>query len=440
MRALPLFHRLEGEPCLVVGGGVVAARKVRWLVKAGADVHVVAPELCEELRAMETLRYSERKFAEDDVANVRLVIAATDVDEVNAQVAQAARTLNIPVNVVDNGELSTVIFPSIVDRDPVTLAISTGGESPTLARWLRGRLEVLLPRNLGWLAQFLGNKRRELAAHGETPPRAFWEAIVAAGADRAETTFAELRSAEPKARKGQVAIVGAGPGDPELITVKALQLLLNADLVLYDNLVNAEILDYARRDAELRYVGKKRAYEGARQEDINRQLVEAAENGSNVVRLKGGDPFIFGRGGEEIATIAGRGIDCIIVPGITAALGAASYAGIPLTYRNVSLSVRFITGHAARGSQDLDWSGLAKPDQTLVFYMGLFNLREIAAQLVKAGLASETPVALVENATLPDQRVVEGTLKNIGERAEEEGVNGPTTVIVGEVVRFRSEV
>lgn len=441
MKALPLFHRLDGEPCLVVGGGVVAARKVRWLVQADAQVHVVAPQIGEELgglAAAGSLTYHSRRFADADVLGKRLVVAATDDDEVNAAVAAAARMHNIPVNVVDNGALSSVIFPSIVDRDPVTVAISTGGESPTLARWLRGRLEEMLPARIGAFAAFLGNKRRSLADAGTRPPRAFWEAVVAAGPERGEAQFDALL-ADPAAKpKGQVAIVGAGPGDPELITLKALHLLLNADLVLYDNLVNRAVLDFARRDAERRYVGKKRAFEGIRQEDINRQMVEAAEAGLNVVRLKGGDPFVFGRGGEEIATLAGRGISCVVVPGITAALGAASYAGIPLTYRNVALSVRFITGHIARGSEDLEWSHLVAPDQTLVFYMGLFNLERIASALQSAGMSANMPVALVENATLDTQRVVEGVLSDIAERARTENVSGPTTVVVGEVVRFRS--
>ena len=249
-----------------------------------------------------------------------------------------------------------------------------------------------------------------------------------------------LRAEKDDRPAGHVAIVGAGPGDPELLTLRALQLLQEADLVLYDNLVGQGVLDYARRDAERRYVGKKRAFEGTRQADINRQLVEAAEEGLKVVRLKGGDPFVFGRGGEEIATITGRGIRCTVVPGITAALGAASYAGIPLTYRNVALSVHFITGHVASGSEALDWQALAKPQQTLVFYMGLFNLGRIAQALIAAGVSPDMPVALVERATLPEQRVVEGTLAGIAEAASAAEVSGPTTVIVGEVVRFRMRV
>ncbi len=441
MRTLPLFHRLDGRRCLVVGGGVVAARKVRWLVEVQAAVEVVSPDLCEELQSLAAegaLTYKARTFQRDDVAGAALIIAATDDRSVNIEVAEAAGLHNIPVNAVDDAELSTVIFPSIVDRDPITVAISSAGESPTLARWIRARIEVLLPQNTGWFAGFLGDKRRALKALGEEPPRSFWEALVEAGPERAVETFETLRSTPDTREVGQVAIVGAGPGDPELLTIKAMQLLQSADLVLYDNLVNREVLSYARRDAEQRYVGKKRAFDGTLQEDINRQLFEAAEAGLNVVRLKGGDPFIFGRGGEEIATLAGRGIPCVVVPGITAALGASSYAGIPLTYRNVALSVRFITGHVARGSQALNWSELAQPDQTLVFYMGLFRLAQITEDLQEAGVDGQMPVALVENATLPEQRVVEGTISDIAEKAERFEVSGPTVVIIGHVVRFRT--
>ena len=437
MRYLPLFHRLDGRPVVVAGGGVVAARKIRWLRKAGADVRVVAPELCEELAQDESIEHVARKFEPDDVEHAVLVVAATNSAEVNEQVAIAAEAHHVPVNVVDDIVNSNVIFPSIVDRDPVTVAISTSGEAPTLARWLRGRLEVFLSARLGEVARFIGAKRREWLERGERIPRQVWEQVVEAPPDQAQATFERVISEERPA-VGQVAIVGAGPGDPELLTIKALQLMQNADLVLYDNLVNREVLEYSRRDAERRYVGKKRAFDGTRQEDINEQLVSAALAGQNVVRLKGGDPFIFGRGGEEIATLAGRGISCVVVPGITAALGAASYAGIPLTYRNLSQSVHFVTGHRARGTVRLDWEMLARPEQTLVFYMGLFNLDEIAGELVRAGMAPEVPVALVEHATLSNQRVHECTLADAAQTAERQDVSGPTTVIIGEVVRLRT--
>lgn len=350
MDYLPLFHKLTNVRCVVVGGGIVAARKVRLLNSAGAQVVVVAPELCEEILgsvAADRLIHVARTFVDSDLDGAVLVIAATDDVAVNRLVSESARARNTPVNVVDDAELSTVIFPSIVDRNPILVAISSSGKAPTLSRQLRGRLEAMLPRQTGAFAEYLGRKRLEMRALGKRLPRSSWERLAALGPERAEAAFDEI-ALETRPSIGWVGIVGAGPGDPELITLKALQLLQRADVVLYDNLVNRAILDYARRDAEQIYVGKKRAFTGARQDDIHERMLTAAKAGKNVVRLKGGDPFIFGRGGEEIASLVEKGVQCIVVPGITAALGAASYAGIPLTYRNLSQSVRFVTGHRAR--------------------------------------------------------------------------------------------
>ena len=434
MDYLPLFHDLESAPCLVVGGGELARRKLELLKRAGAECTVVAPDISAEVTTLADVLV-HRPFQAGDVARQRLVIAATNDTVVNSRVAEAARDAAVPVNVVDDAKLSNVIFPAIVDRNPVVVAVSTGGASPTLARHLRARLEVFLPQSLGALGQRLSAMRSEFAARGEKPGRAFWEAVIEGR--QVEQTAPE-EAAPP--RTGWVGIVGAGPGDPELLTIKALQLLQRADLVLYDNLVNRATLEYARRDAEKRYVGKKRAFKGTRQEDIHQQMVDAAQAGQNVVRLKGGDPFVFGRGGEEIQTLTEEGIECVVVPGITAALGAASYAGVPLTYRNLSQSVRFLTGHRARGSIDLDWADLAKPAQTLVLYMGLFNLGEISDQLIRHGMAADTPAVLVERATLPEQRVVEGTVGTLERAAVEARVEGPTSVIIGEVVRHRTRV
>jgi uroporphyrin-III C-methyltransferase / precorrin-2 dehydrogenase / sirohydrochlorin ferrochelatase len=436
---LPLFHKLTNARCVVVGGGIVAARKIRLLNSAGARVIVIAPDLCEELSvqlSVDRLTHVDRLFEISDLEGATLVIAATDDPAVNHLVSESAQIRNIPVNVVDDAALSTVIFPSIVDRNPILIAISSSGKAPTLSRQLRGRLEAMLPKHIGAFAEYLGRKRLEMRALGKRLPRAAWERLAALGPERAEAEFEKVADASAPAT-GWVGIVGAGPGDPELITLKALQLLQRADVVLYDNLVNRAILDYARRDAEQIYVGKKRALVGARQDDIHERMLSAAKTGKNVVRLKGGDPFIFGRGGEEIASLVEEGVQCIVVPGITAALGAASYAGIPLTYRNLSQSVRFVTGHRARGSIEIDWRDFAKPGQTLVFYMGLFNLPEISALLIENGLAPHTPAALVENATLPQQRVLVGTIGDLPVRSVEEGISGPTTVIVGEVVSHR---
>ena len=417
----------------------MAARKVRLLSSAGARVVVIAPALCEELSerlAADQLTHLSRLFELPDLDGAALVIAATDDAVVNRLVSESAAARNIPVNVVDDAALSTVIFPSIVDRNPILIAISSSGKAPTLSRQLRGRLEAMLPKHIGAFAEYLGRKRLEMRALGRRLPRSAWERLAALGPERAEAAFEEIAS-QSTPTVGWVGIVGAGPGDPELITLKALQLLQRADVVLYDNLVNRAILEYARRDAEQIYVGKKRAFAGTRQDDIHERMLTAARAGKNVVRLKGGDPFIFGRGGEEIASLVEEGVQCIVVPGITAALGAASYAGIPLTYRNLSQSVRFVTGHRARGSIEIDWRDFAKPGQTLVFYMGLFNLPEISTLLIENGLSPHTPAALVENATLPQQRVLVGTIADLPAKALAVGIDGPSTVIVGEVVSVR---
>jgi uroporphyrin-III C-methyltransferase / precorrin-2 dehydrogenase / sirohydrochlorin ferrochelatase len=453
MDYLPLFVDLRGRPCLLVGGGEVAHRKLTLLLRAGAAVTIVAPEIGAKVAALageHGATLHSRPFRAGDVAGRLLVIAATDDAGVNRQVFDAATAAHTLVNSVDRPDLSSVIFPAIVDRDPVLVAVSTGGASPTLARQVRGWIEARLPPRLGALAEFVGARRplvRKRVA-GVPARQRFWqrilsgsvaEAVYRGDEDAAQAAF-DIALDEEKSvagAPGLVALIGAGPGDPELLTLKGLRLLQEADVVLYDNLVNRRIIEYTRRDAEHVYVGKKRRFHGIRQEGINALLVEHALAGRNVVRLKGGDPFIFGRGGEEIATLAEHGIDCVVVPGITAGLGAASYAGIPLTHRDVAQSVRFVTGHRQDGLVNLDWPELARPDQTLVVYMGLPGLAEILAQLIDHGLPAATPVALVEKATLPDQRVIVGTVADLAARAEAAGVSGPSTTIIGNVVGLR---
>jgi uroporphyrin-III C-methyltransferase / precorrin-2 dehydrogenase / sirohydrochlorin ferrochelatase len=453
MDYLPLFVDLGGRPCLLVGGGEIAHRKLTLLMRAGAAVTIVAPEVAAEVAALAVehdLTLLRRPFDAGDVAGRFLVIAATDDAEVNRRVFEAATAAHTLVNSVDQPGLSSAIFPAIVDRDPVLVAVSTGGASPTLARQVRGWIEARLPPRLGALAEFVGARRRSVGARlsGVPARQRFWQRILSGAVaesvyrgdeDAARAAFAAaLDEAQPDGSpRGLVALIGAGPGDPELLTLKGLRLLQEADVVLYDNLVNRQILEYARRDAERVYVGKKRRFHGIRQEGINALLVEHALAGRSVVRLKGGDPFIFGRGGEEIATLAEHGIDCVVVPGITAGLGAASYAGIPLTHRDVSQSVRFVTGHRQDDRVNLDWPELARADQTLVIYMGLPGLADILEQLAAHGLPGDTPAALVEKATLPEQRVVVGTVSDLAARAEAADVGGPSTTIIGNVVALR---
>lgn len=456
MQYLPLFLELKARPVLLVGAGEVALRKLETLVRAQAQVTIVAPLVHPEVSALvaanpETLLLEQRKFVMEDLAGRWLVVAATADRALHEQIAQSCHASQTWLNVVDQTGLCSAIFPSIVDRDPVLVAISTAGSSPTLARLVRAWIEDRLPQHLGALARFIGGKRKRVSAAlpDVTLRQHFWEALLEGplqemlskgGADAADAEFEnQLSKAENPdvPAQGSVALVGAGPGDPELMTLKGLRLIRGADVLFYDNLANAELLDFARRDAEKVYVGKKRAFAGIRQDEINSLLLAAAQAGKRVVRLKGGDPFIFGRGGEEIEVLAQHGIHFTVVPGISAALGGASYAGIPLTHRNVSQSVRFVTGHRSTDRTNMDWPELAKPGQTLVIYMGLPGLADIMAKLQEEGLPGSTPAALIQRATLEDQMVVVGTVANLAERVAQAQVRGPTLIIVGEVVSYR---
>lgn len=453
MNYLPLFIDLQNRPCLLAGGGDIARRKLELLLRAGARVTLVAPKIADatrELAEAHDVVIHQRPFEAADVAGCYLIVAATDNAEVNRQIFDAGNAARVLVNSVDQPELSSAIFPALVDRSPIQIAISTGGASPTLARLVRSWIEARLPARLGELGRFIGERRTAAKERlADVPARQrFWQRVITGPiaeqvyrgeAEDAAAAFEALLEGESKnaPATGLVALVGAGPGDPELLTLKALRLLQEADVVLYDNLVNRRILDYARRDAEQIYVGKRRRFHGIRQEGINALLVQHAKAGRNVVRLKGGDPFIFGRGGEEIESLAAEGFDCLVVPGITAGIGAASYAGIPLTHRNVSQSVRFVTGHRQNDQVNLDWPELARPDQTLVVYMGLPGLEEILKKLVAHGIPADTPAALVEKATLPEQQVIQGTVSDLAERVRAAEVSGPTTAIIGNVVAYR---
>ncbi|MFQ2314776.1 siroheme synthase CysG [Aeromonas dhakensis] len=446
MDYLPIFCRLDNKPVLLVGGGEVAERKARLLLDAGAQLTVVAPELdpeLAELAANGSIEWLDAEFAPAHLTGKWLVVAATDRREVNALVYQSANQARIFANVVDDPKRSSFIMPSIIDRSPLMVAISSGGKAPVLARLLREKLEAMLPQHLGAVAAFAGSLRDRVktrfASMGER--RRFWERLL--GADRlgqalargdhasahqlADTLFAE----ESKAH-GEVVLVGAGPGDPGLLTLHALRQMQQADVVVYDRLVSDEVMALVRRDAKRIFVGKQAGNHCVPQEGINQLLLEEAKKGQRVVRLKGGDPFIFGRGGEELETLVGSGIGFQVVPGITAASGCAAYAGIPLTHRDHAQSVRFVTAHGKGGAQDLDWPLLAKDKQTLVFYMGLSSCATIREQLLTHGKAGDTPVALIERGTQPSQRVIRGTLDQLPELAL--GVESPALIMVGSVV------
>lgn len=455
MDHLPIFLQLHGRPVVVVGGGHVAARKVELLVRSGARVSIVAPSLCEDLLGRVDageLTHTDAPFEPSHLDTAELVVAATSVREVNAAVSRAARERRIPVNVVDDPELSTFIFPALVDRSPIVVAVSSAGHAPVLARRLREQLEALLPAKLGALARFMGIRRNAVrSALRPAARRPFWERVVQgavgarvlagdeSGAQKAferELYASHVTSAAEGRGLGEVYLIGAGPGDPDLLTLRALQLLQQADVVLYDRLVPAAVLERARREAQRVFVGK-RAGESSAQERINELLIGYARQGLRVARLKGGDPLIFGRGGEEIEVLAAQGIPYIVVPGITAALGAAAAAGIPLTHRLLSQSVTFVAGHVL-DDETLDWAHLASAHQTVVFYMGVAQLARITDRLRTAGLASGHPVALVERATLQEQRVFRGTLATIAAIATEAEVNPPALLIVGEVAALAS--
>ena len=452
MDYLPLHIDIRDQDCLVVGGGALALRKIELLLKAGAAVTVVAKACCDEVRGLArsgSVQLTERGYRSADSDGRRLVVAATDDAAVNAWVYADCQARAIWVNTVDAPQLCSAIFPAIVDRGPVQVSISTGGRSPTLARIVRGWIEARLPSRLGAMADFAAGRRERVAsALPELPRRrAFWERIIngpvaerllAGDSAGAEAAFENVLAAPAEGGAGWAALIGAGPGDPELLTLKGLRLLQEADAVLYDNLVNERILDFARRDAERIYVGKRQRYAGVRQVAINELLAERAAAGQRVVRLKGGDPFIFGRGGEEVETLAARGIDCVVVPGITAALGAASYAGIPLTHRELAQSVRFVTGHRVNDRVNLDWPELVNPHQTLVVYMGLLGLAEIAEKLIAQGMDAQTPALLIECATLPEQRQIQAPLGDLPAAVAAADVSGPTLIIIGEVVNLRT--
>jgi uroporphyrin-III C-methyltransferase/precorrin-2 dehydrogenase/sirohydrochlorin ferrochelatase len=452
---LPVFLNVRERPAVVVGGGAIALRKAELLFRCGARITLVAPQLTVDFAALLSSGRVEHRathFSAGAIAGAAVVIAATDHPSVNAAVAAAARSRNIPVNVVDDLRESSFIVPAIVDRDPVIVAVGTSGNAPVLARYVRERIEALLPPQLGKLAALAGRWRRRVgkALSSVLERRRFWERVFAGPvatqvfAGREAQAELELRrelkraAAARSSGVGEVYIVGAGPGDPDLLTLKAARLLQQADVVLYDRLISAAVLDRARRDAERIYVGKEAGRHHVTQDETQQLMIELALEGKRVCRLKGGDPFVFGRGGEELEALLARHIPVTVVPGITAALGAAAYAGIPLTHRDHAHAVTFVTGHAREGGEGPAWRELAQPGQTVVFYMGLTQLPTIVAGLTAAGAALDLPAAVIEQATLPEQRVIAGTLRDLAERVAAAQVRSPALLIVGEVVALRA--
>lgn len=455
MDYFPVFLDLKKRRCLLVGGGEVATRKGRMLTKSGAVLRVVAPEISNELRELVAQHNGElilREYQQGDMEGCVLAVAATDIETLNQQISDEAKQINIPVNVVDTPALCTYITPAIIDRSPLMIAISSGGEAPVLARLVRAKLETLIPMSYGKLAQLASRWRDRVKARfndGDSR-RKFWEKILQGPVaeltmngqlEQADKILAdEIANEDASLTQGEVYLVGGGPGDPELLTLKALRLMQQADVVLYDRLVSDGVMDLVRRDAERIYVGKRRSEHAMQQENINQLLVDLAKEGKRVLRLKGGDPFIFGRGGEEIELLAQHQIPFQVVPGITAASGCAAYAGIPLTHRDYAQSVRFVTGHLKDDSINKQWPELANPTQTLVFYMGLVGLRDICSSLIAHGRAATTPVALIERGTTQQQRVILGDLATIADIVASQEVHAPTLFVVGDVVRLHENL
>ncbi|ELY4816694.1 uroporphyrinogen-III C-methyltransferase [Cronobacter malonaticus] len=451
MDHLPIFCQLRHRACLLVGGGDVAERKARLLLEAGAALTVNALAFAPQFEAWAKqgmLRLVQGEFNASLLDDCWLAIAATDDDAVNNQVSEAAEARRIFCNVVDAPKQASFIMPSIIDRSPLMVAVSSGGTSPVLARLLREKLEALLPQHLGKVAGYAGQLRRRVkqtfASMSER--RRFWEKFfvndrlaqsLANDDEQAVNRITETLLSEPLDDRGEVVLVGAGPGDPGLLTLKGLQQIQQADIVVYDRLVSDEIMNLVRRDADRVFVGKRAGYHCVPQEEINQILLREAQRGKRVVRLKGGDPFIFGRGGEELETLCDAGIPFSVVPGITAASGCSAYAGLPLTHRDYAQSVRLITGHLKNGGE-FDWHNLAAEKQTLVFYMGLNQATAIQEKLIEHGMDPQMPVALVENGTSVKQRVVAGVLSELGALAQR--VESPSLITVGRVVALRDKL
>lgn len=454
MDIFPISLKLQQQPCLIVGGGHIAYRKAVLLAKAGAVIDVIAPEI--ETSLLELVQQTQGQYVEapfglaHSLSQYRLVIAATNNAQVNQAVFIACEAHNVLVNSVDDIPHCRFMVPAIIDRSPLVISVASNGTSPVLSRQIRTQLEATIPHGMGLLAEFSGKWRSAVKAKIINPDerRIFWEELYASrlkeqvfnGHVKAADALIEQALIEWKTPKGEVYLVGAGPGDPELLTLKALRLMQQADVVIYDRLVSQPIMDLCRRDATKIYVGKARSDHAVPQEGINALLVEYANQGKRVCRLKGGDPFIFGRGGEEIQELYEAGVSFQVVPGITAASGCSAYAGIPLTHRDYAQSVRFLTGHLKEGSPELPWDELVYEHQTLVLYMGLVGLEKICARLIEHGQRPDMPVALISKGTTPEQKVLVGTLADIASKVTEHQIQAPTLTIIGEVVKLREQL
>lgn len=455
MQALPIFFNIKNRRCVVIGGGDVATRKVSMLLKADAAITLVSPDICAELKVLadeNKINFLQENFKPSQLDGACLVVAATDDVRVNEAVSLESKQRNIPVNVVDAPDLCTFTMGSIIDRSPVVIAVSSEGNAPVLARYIRTKIETMLPAGYGRIAAIAGEFREQVKAKFATTQarRRFWEGVlqgpmverVLAGQEKAARELLKnlIEDTDSTKNQGEVFLVGGGPGDPDLLTFRALRLMQMCDVCVYDKLVSPEVMELVRRDAELIYVGKARDQHTMPQEEINELLAKLALQGKRVLRLKGGDPFIFGRGGEEIETLMQHGVPFQVVPGITAANGVSSYAGIPLTHRDYAQACLFITGHLKDGTLDLDWVAMSRPKQTVVVYMGLVGLKEICEKLIEHGVAATMPVAVVQQGTTQRQKVVTATLADLAEKVTLANMKPPCLTIIGEVVQLREKL
>jgi len=455
MEYFPLFMRLKKRTVLVIGGGEIATRKVQLLLNSGARIRVIAPQISSQLGKLHqhgNIEWLARDYVQGDVDSCTLVIAATNSRDINKQVALEAQWKNIEVNVVDDPSISSVVLPAIVDRSPLVIAVSSSGGSPVLSRLLRARLESMIPSRYGLLAELAKKFRDQVKQRFSSARerRQFWEQILdgpaaeqmLAGHTKAAQRIIEkaLNDPDTLSKTGEVFLVGAGPGDPDLLTFRALRLMQKCDIVLYDRLVSDDILSLVRREAQKIYVGKARSDHALPQEEINEFLLREAKSGKRVLRLKGGDPFVFGRGGEEIMRLAEEGIPFQVVPSVTAANGCGAYAGIPLTHRDFAQSCTFVTGHTKDGKLDLNWSQLAQNNQTIVFYMGLANVKALSENLIAHGLNGDTPAAVVQNGTRPNQLVRVSTVAKLADDAADLSIKVPSLIFVGHTVSLREKL
>src|SRR5271165_4792704 len=458
MRNLPIFLEMRDRPAIVVGGGVAAARRAEFLVRCGARVTAFAPELGEdffELRDRPNFRHVARDPARNDFEGSQICFIATEDQRLQEAARRAAKAAGALVNVADQPRLCDFIMPSIVDRSPLVIAISTGGASPILGRMLRARLETMIPAAYGRMANLMSRFRERVAEAmpSQTMRRRFWETVLegpigeaaltgderAAGAHLARE-IEHVREHQDMTPRGEVYLVGAGPGDPDLVTFRALRLMQKADVVLYDRLIGEGVMNLVRREAERIYVGKRPDDHELPQEEIGALLVRLATEGKRVLRLKGGDPFMFGRGGEEIEALAAHGVPFQVCPGVTAAIGASAYAGIPLTHRDHAQACVFVTGHGKDGRIDLDWTALLQPRQTVAVYMGLRNLEALTSKFIARGASADLPAAIVDNATRVNHRVLVGTLGSLAVKVRAAELRGPSIVVIGTVVTLREKL